>query len=428
MTLFLKPRFRRRWLVIGANTFRNLSCRGWMSKTAFTLFLMAFIVQGMSGCAWLLDKNTSMNDKTVGQLQVPLIGKEQNQAIAAEKGEKYLDALTYWRRARGAIDRKINSISQKIVEISREHTRRGVAFFEKRDADKAFQEFIDALIYDPTNKVALDYLRNRYQAGRYISYTVKKNDTFASIADTTYGSPFYAFLVAEFSNAGKEKDLTEGKVIRLAAKDSFFSQVLIDYNKNIIQARRLFKNEKYTEALSAARAILANHPGDDEASYIVNMSLFKIGSIQQEQQDYAGAIDSLSQIDPSFKNVKKEIAEIRELWKHKLFSTEAKKNSELLQKAEKLYSQREYLAAREALNNVDSRFGGRDKMLAQVDKQLKIQAEYHFKKGISLFVEEKLAAAIVEWRKTLELDPDNLHAAQSIAKARKLQQRVQEIK
>ena len=67
-------------------------------------------------------------------------------------------------------------------------------------------------------------------------------------------------------------------------------------------------------------------------------------------------------------------------------------------------------------------------VLALVEKQLKIQAENHFNKGVSLFVEEKLAAAITEWEKALELDPQHPQARPAIEKARKLLQKVQEIK
>jgi tetratricopeptide (TPR) repeat protein len=364
----------------------------------------------------------------VEKLQVPLKSDAQRQALADEKSGKYLKAIKYWDQARDAIVRRIASISQKTTKLSEYHSRQGVAYFEKKDAGLALSEFIKALTYNPTNKIALEYLGNRYEVGRYISYTVKKDDTFATIAEKIYGSPSYAFMVAEFSNAGKEKDLTEGKVIRLADKDSFFSQVLIDYNKNLAKARRSFKAEKYTEALSVARVIQANHPKDEEASYIINMSLLKIASIQKERKDYKGAIASLSQVDPSFKNVKKEISDVQDLLKVSVVNAEINKNIDLLQKGRELFSQGKYLAARDALEEVDPQYKDRDKLLTQVDAQLKVQAENHYKIGVSLFVEEKLQAAIKEWEKTLELNPHHPHAAQSIEKARKLLEKVREIK
>jgi tetratricopeptide (TPR) repeat protein len=431
MTFFLKPLLPVRFLRIGNDNLGDVS-RIQRVKRVTTIILitllMACSLQGLTGCADVSTKNPPTKREDVGELRIPLTGDSQKQALVAEKNEQYLYALTYWRKAREAIDSRISSISQKVVEISEYHSRQGVAYFEKRDADEALLEFIEALTYNPANKVALEYLRNRYEIGRYISYTVEKDDTFAVIAEKTYGSPSYAFMVAEFSNAGKEKNLTEGKVIRLADKDSFFSQALINYNKNLGNARRLFKTERYTEALSAARAILGNHPDDNEASYIINMSLLKIASMQQERQDYDEAIATLSQVDPSFKNVKKEIADVRELLKDSLLDAGIKKNTDLLQRGEKLCSEGRYLDAREVLKEVDPQFEDRDKVLAQVEKQLKIQAENHYKMGVSLFVEEKLAAAIQEWEKTLELDPDHPHAAQSIDKARKLLEKVQEIK
>lgn len=425
--MILKPLLPVRFFRIESNNC-NLSGRRRLTKTIILALLMVCSLQGLTGCADLFMKSPETKGDDVGEFQAPLAEDAQKQALAAEKNEKYRDALSYWHQARETIDRKISSISQKTDEISNNHSRHGVAYFEKREADKAFGEFIEALICNPTNKVALEYLRSRYKPSRYISYTVKKEDTFAVIAEKIYGFPSYAFMVAEFSNAGKEKDLVEGKVIRLADKDSFFSQAMIDYNKDIGRARKLFKTEKYTEALSAARAVLTNHPEDEEASYIINMSLLKIASMQQEQQDYGGAIATLSQIDPLFKNVKKKIAEVRELLKDSHSDSERMKNADLLQRGERLSSEGKYVAAREVLKDVDPQFEGRDKVLAQVDKQLKIQAENHFNKGVSLFVEEKLAAAIMEWEKALELDPQHPQARPSIEKARKLLQKVQQIR
>ncbi len=428
MTILFKSLLPSRFFRFGKSGFLYVSGIRRAAKIIILVVLMACNLQGLTGCADLFMKNPPAKEESVGEPQIPVTGDAQKQALAAEKSERYLDALTYWREAREAIDSRISLLSQKIAEISQMHSRQGVAYFEKRDAEKAVSEFIEALIYNPTNKVALEYLRNRYAAGQYISYTVQKDDTYATIAEKVYGSPSYAFLVADFSNAGKEKDLTDGKVIRLADKDSFFSQVLIDYNKNIERARRLFKSEKYIEALSAAREILTDHPKDDEASYIINMSLLKIAAMQEERQDYRGAIATLSQVDPTFKNVKNKIAEVRELLKDSLSDAEIEKNKVLLQKGEELFSDGKYLAARDVLKNVDPHFEDRDKVLAQVNRQLNIQAENHFKKGVSLFVEEKLAAAIKEWEKTLELNPHHPQAGASIEKARKLMQKVKEIK
>jgi tetratricopeptide (TPR) repeat protein len=427
MIFYLKPSLP--WFSrIGNINMLNVSGIYPVTKIILFIVLTVFSFQGLTGCADIITRNPPKKVIDVGELQVPLKSDDQEQALAAEKNGKYLDALKFWDQAREAIDRRISSISQETTKLSEYHSHQGVVYFEKKDAGLALSEFIEALKYNPTNKTALEYLGSRYEVGRYISYTVKQDDTFASIAEKTYGSPSYAFMVAEFSNAGKEKDLTAGKVIRLADKDSFFSQVLIDYNQDIERARRFFKMEKYTEALAVARVILANHPKDEEASYIINMSLLKLASIQQEQKDYKGAIASLSQVDPSFKNVKKEIGEVRKLLNASVVNAEINKNIDLLQRGRELCSEGKYLAAREALEAVDPQYEDRDKLLAQVDTQLKVQAENHYKIGVSLFVEEKLQAAINEWEKTLELNPHHPHAAQSIEKARNLLKKLREIK
>jgi tetratricopeptide (TPR) repeat protein len=320
-----------------------------MMKTLILSLLMALSLHGLTGCAGFFMEESQTKVEDTGEIPILLSKDAQQQALVDEKNKKYLDALGYWTQARATLDRKIFEISQITIQVSQDHSRQGIMYYEKKEADKALGEFLEALTYNPANKIALDYLRNRYEISRYMPYTIRKDDTFASIAKKIYGSPAYAFMVAEFSNAGKEKDLAEGKVIRLADKDSFSSKVLVEYNKNLADARKFYKAEKYAEAVIAARAILTNHPEDKEAFFIINTSFLKIASIQKERQDYEGAIATLSQVDPSFRNEKKEIADIRELLKNSRSDFELKKNHDFLQKGEKLYSEGKYLEAREAL-------------------------------------------------------------------------------
>lgn len=395
-----------------------------MRITENTIFLV-LIMSVLAGCADMPGRDTTIDSDVYIE---PLRSSTQVQVVKNEREEQYLEALDFWRHAEGAVKRKITSISEQLEEISKDHSQRGVVNFWEKKGDIAFREFIEALRFDPFNIVALDYLQNRYETGRFVLYTVKDTDTFAKIAETVYGSFTYEFVVAHFSDAGREKDLTPGSMIRLAVLDSFYSQALLDYSKDIRVARKLFKAEKYEEVLPVAETILGKHPKDSEASYIVNMSLLKIAENQQTQRRFEEAIETLSRVDPSFKNVKKMIRKIRELQEEKVSKDSLLANSELFKKGEKLYGEKRYLEARESFLQVDSQYDGLEQAIVNVNKELGIQAESHFKDGVKLFVEENLAAAITEWEKTLQFDPDHLNALKSIVKARKLLEKMKEIK
>ncbi len=215
---------------------------------------LILVLAGLAGCADILggERTTSRDDA----LDIPLPAQAQQRAIQNEKEDQYLAALAYWKHAAGAINTRITALSAQVKTIAEEHAQNGVALFEVRKGGEASREFLEALRYDPSNGVALDYLKNRYQVGRYIPYTVEKDDSFIKIAEKIYGSSTYDFAIILFSDTTDEADLVAGATLSLAALDSFHSPVLLDYRKNIGIARKLFKSESYEEAVHLGIAIL----------------------------------------------------------------------------------------------------------------------------------------------------------------------------
>jgi len=389
---------------------------------------LLLLLAGLAGCADLFSEDVAK--APINMPTVPLPTSTQLQAIQNEKEEQYLAALNYWKHAQGVINSKIASLDEELKNISENHAQNGIAYFEVKKSDKALHEFLEALRYDPSNRVALDYLQNRYVVGRYTQYTVKKADSFLKIAETVYGSPTYEFVVILFSDAGRQEDLEEGSALSLAVLDSFYSQALLDYRKNIRVVRKLFKAKKYVEVLPLAETILKENPGDEEASYIVNMSLLRRAEESQAESRFEEAILALKQVDPAFRKVKKLIKEIRQKQAEQAEQVEKNTilaNSELFQRGMNFYADGRYLEAREVYLQIDSNYEEVEKGLADVQEKLNIQAEFHFKEGIKFFVEEDLTGAISEWEKTILLNPSHLDAINSIEKARNLLQKVKEI-
>ncbi len=303
----------------------------------------------------------------------------------------------------------------------------GSPFLKIRKGEAAFREFLEALRYDPSNDVALDYVKNRYQAGRYISYTIEKDDSLIKIAETVYGSSTYDFAIILFSDINKDADLVEGSTLSLAALDSFHSPALLDYRKNIGTARKLFKEGHYEEAIPLAASILDDNPEDTEASYIVNMSLLRYAEVLQAGTRHSDAIAVLQQVSPSFKNVRKNIEEIRQQQKEQTEKEAMGTNRALFQQGKKLFAEGKYLEALNSYRQINGSYEGLDSAVKQVTEKLKMQAEMHYKKGVKFFVEEDLTAAISEWETAVKLDPENSNALNSIEKARDLLQKVKEI-
>ncbi len=357
---------------------------------------------------------------------VPLPSSGQAVALKSEADKEYLAALNYWNGARRVIEGKVADISTHLQKISSRHSQEGVIFYDKREGDKALQEFIEALRYNPSNKIALEYLKNRYKPREVLPYTVSENDTFEKISENVYRSYNDIFAVIHFSGVD-EKDLVAGEIIHLPVLDSFYSQPLLDYKRDILRARKLFKQEKFEELLPLAEKILKNHPGDQESSYLRNSSLVGLGKKLRDQQRYEEAVGALSGVDPAFKNVKTWILEIRELQKEKLARDTERLNRDLFRKGELLYSQRKYLAALKVFREVDPGFEGVEEAIANVEVVMRMQADVHYKRGVKYFVEDNLALAIQEWEKTLRYDPGHLKAKDYISKSRSLLEKVKAI-
>lgn len=357
--------------------------------------------------------------------EVPLPPGAQKKAVQKEVDREYLDAMRYWRQAAVVVNTKISAISASLKEISAGHAQRGVELFTKRKGEAALQAFFQALRYDPANKVALDYLNNRYAPRQLVPYTVTPKDTLATIAEKVYSSSDDVFVVMLFSGVEDGRELVAGEVLHLPQLDSFYSQSLLDYKREILIARKLYRQDDFAQLLPLAEKILQDHPQDDEASYLLNSALVGLGDTLMKQEQYDQAVGFLSRVDPVFKNVKASIAEIRELQKLKLANDARQLNLALFDKGMMLYSQRKYLESLQVFREVDPQFEGLQAAMANVLEVIGMKAEIHYKRGVKFFVEDNLVEAIREWQQTIAYEPSHSKAVDNIIKASQLLRKVE---
>ncbi len=396
-----------------------------MRATIHSLCTLILLLIGLTGCTGLeTNRSSSIQDPL---LDVPLRPDHQLRAIEAERNQEYLAAFEYWQAAETQIKQKISELSAQVKQISEEHACKGVEFYQAKQGAKALASFLLSLTYDPDNEIALQYLRSRYKPERLITYSIQENDSYRNIASEVYGSERYRFAVKHFSDAGAENELLPRTIITLPDLDTLYSQPLKDYRQDILTARKLFHQKHYHELLPIVRSILDNHPGDNEASYIMNYSLLKIANLQQSQEQYKDALYTLTLVDPSFTKLDDKIGELSKLRQGQLSKQRELRNNQLLIQGKTSLALGNYYQAFEQLRDVDPGFKDRESVLAQVNGRLKREAEVHFKKGISHFIQEDLTAAILEWEYTLKLDPHHLNASSSISKARELLEKVREL-
>ncbi len=358
---------------------------------------------------------------------VPLPPAAQIDAMKNEGAKEYLTAYEYWKHAEHIVDERLFLLAAHLEEISRSHSEKGEAYYLNREGEEALKEFLEALRYNPSNKIARKYLKTWYMARESVPYTIQQGDTFASIAVAVYGSELDTFAVSLFSGVADESQLVAGSTINLPLLNSFYSQALLDYKRDILVARTLFKEKQYGKLLPLVEKILKNHPGDKEASYLFNSTLISLGNELKSEEKFEKAAEMLSRVDPVFKDVSENIQEIRELQHQKMERDAERLNSELFRKGETLFTQRKYLEALEVFQEIDPDFEGIEKIITNVKEMMRMQADIHYKRGVTFFVEDNLAAAIREWEKTLSYEPDHEKAKSYIVKASKLLEKVKAI-
>ncbi len=351
--------------------------------------------------------------------------------VAAEKAEEnkdYIAALKYWKDAKNRVDSKISMLQGLLTDVSDAHVVKGVELYEDKKGDAALEEFVEALRVNPENSKALEYLMNRYQPRETVSYTVKRGDTFESIAEEVYGSVLDTFYIKQFAVVTEENQLTPGLVLELPKADSFYSRPIRNYQKDINTARKLYKNGEYGKAIAFGREVLKKHPDDTEISYIVNSSLIKHAEELEKQGQYNAAIADLKQVDVRFKNLNKKIDSLKNHRDENLQRNSSLWNAGMLQKGELLAAEKKYLEALEVFNSIDPEFEGLEQSIAKVKKKLSELAEFHYREGVKFFIEDNLNSAISEWEITLQYNPEHKKAMDYTIKAQQLLKKYEKIK
>ena len=78
--------------------------------------------------------------------------------------------------------------------------------------------------------------------------------------------------------------------------------------------------------------------------------------------------------------------------------------------------------------NVEPGYKDVSKKIFALEKKLKQSANFYYKKGVRLFVNEKLEDAIAQWHKALKLNPKHMEAQKGIKEARGILEKLKKVK
>jgi len=255
--------------------------------------------------------------------------------------------------------------------LADQHFAKGVVFFKENAYQSARQEFLSALRYNPDHAEALVYLKNKITFKITSLYQIQTGDSLVNIAKNIYRDPNKYYLIAVYNNLDPNQPLVAGKYLKLPTLEQGLAMPLVDITRELKTARALFLNQEYEKVLQRTAKVLKIDPSNTEAAELKNAARYQIAERFRKQHNYLESLKTLKKLDPRYKGVQKDIAEVKVL--------------------------------------------------------LKQQAEENYRIGVNYFVHEQFNDAIESWQKTLIQNPQHPKARQDIEKARRLLKKLKEV-
>ncbi len=349
---------------------------------------------------------------------------------------------------------KISDLKLTIDNKSNKYFKKGEKFYNQNKFEKARKQFLTALRYNPDHKDALDYLKNRLIPKEYINYTLEKNDSLKIISNKFYKDPELAFLIVYFNNLKSDTEPKPGEMLKIPILEPEFNQTIGDRRQDMISAKNLLGEKRFQEVVVITNKILGNDPLNKEAIKLKNEAFYQIGIQLSSQKKYFEAMDTFKKITPEYEGVN---GAIQEAIQHELLKAEnllkEKKYEEAIDLAEKilgydpsntaanklistslcqqgrdLFIRKKYDEALHVLDKADPADDCAEKIRLAAKKAIKEQAEAHYIQGVKHFLNEELQSAIIEWEKTLKLNPKHDKAKKNINKAGSLLEKLNKVK
>ena len=356
------------------------------------------LVLALGGCATV---SAPKGEPSGSQLE-PLVAPHRERARALEAQGQLRGALNEWKVVL-TIDPK-DSISLQAKSKLEERIKQEVAAGLSRGGEalkrgvnlEARRHFLAVLALEPSNKAAFEALQTQAKDVRIVNHTVRRGETLASIADFFYGDRSRAEVIWETNQLPPNPKLVPGAVLKIpeipgvpfvrgdapreprgpsgpgatppeAAKTELPEPEEVPL---LAEAREALERRQFSLALADVDKFLGQNPRHVEAIDLRNSVLYQQGKTLFEQQKYAESFTALNQL------------------------------AKLAPKYQDLPS---------LLGNVRARL-----------------VQEHYNQGIRFYREEKLEAAVTEWRLVLQYDPNHQGAKKNIEQAERLLKGLQE--
>jgi tetratricopeptide (TPR) repeat protein len=284
-------------------------------------------------------------------------------------------------------------LDERIKQTVSERLARGQDALRRSAHLEARNHFLAVLALDPSNADAFAALQQQVREVRQVNHTVRAGESLASIAQHYYGDRSRSEVIWETNQLPANPKLSPGMVLKIpeipglpfgrqeapAAKPRPDSappakteqpEETPYANPALAEARDHLEKSEYVLALATIDRFLGQNPRNGEAVELKRAVLLQQGKSLLDQNKLADSLSALTQLSR--------------------------------------------LSPRDA--NVTA-------LLTNVRARL---VQQHYNQGIRLYREEKLPAAINEWRTVLQYEPNHEGAKKNIETAQRLLKGLQE--
>ncbi len=292
------------------------------------------------------------------------------------------------RDARKALEAKIEGLVAERIQAGRAALGRGVQLEARR-------QFLAALALDPSNRTAFQALQNEVRETAFITHTVRPGDTLASLAQRYYGDRSRSEVIWETNQLPPNPRLAAGVALKIpeipgvpfvqpdtrrlpppptaipapapggpARVEPPPKEEYHEVNPLLAEAREALERKDWGQALSDVDRFLSGSPGNADGLAVKKQVLYQQGKAQLDGRRYDESYRTLVQLarlQPDYEDTGKLLPQARS---------------------------------------------------RAIDE--------HYTRGVRLYQEEKLSAAIAEWRVVLDLDAQHANARKNIDQAERL--------
>jgi len=317
---------------------------------------------------------------------------------------------------------KIDSIDSNTAN---EHFYRGLGYYNQRNLPQAEQAFKDALAHNPNHNQAKEYLE---KTEREIETNNRLIDRYMKEAKNYEQKKQYVNATLSYRKILELNKTHQYARNRLTYLDNYIKQ---EVDNKFNRARRLFERMDYSGAIAVLKEILVIDPDHRPSNNYLKRASQKLLDLAEQHYQRAQSFFNQKKWDIVLEecnltlSMNPDHSTAKELQKMALANIDLDK---LLDKGLKYFERSDYLnarstfrqvLAREPYNNTASNY------LNRIETELKVRVEELFNMGMVKYADGDYEAAIKEWEKILDIDPNHESAKEYIQKA---QERIDALK